>query len=309
MTEPSSSHGPHTRILARTGSQLNALLDAGLAAGLHIVATPIGNLGDISLRAIAALAAADVLLCEDTRRARKLLSHYGIQRELMVYEEHTAQRVRPQVLSHLEAGNSVALISDAGTPLISDPGFKLVRAAIAAKIPVFTAPGPVAAVAALSVSGLPSDCFVFAGFLPAKRAARRQRLADLSVLHASLVFYESPARLTATLADLAGVLPRRDVAIMRELTKRFETHYRGTAEDLKARFDEQPPKGEVVLIVGPPLPTDVSDDVILQQLEVAMRSMSAKDAVGRVADVLKVQRKRVYDLMVAQKNSHERDDG
>jgi 16S rRNA (cytidine1402-2'-O)-methyltransferase len=287
---------------ARAANQVDALLDQRLPPGLHIVATPIGNLGDISLRALAALASADRLLCEDTRRARKLLSHYGIRRELRVYEEHSAERMRPQVLDWLRAGESVALISDAGTPLISDPGFKLVREAAEAGLPVFAVPGPVAAVAALTVSGLPTDSFFFAGFLPSKAAARRQRLSELAEVAATLVFYESPARLMAVLRDVADTLGERAVVIARELTKRFETHYRGTAETLLAELEGQTLKGEIVVLVEPPTAQDeVSDELIMQQVERAMQSMSPRDAVRWVADVLNVQRKRVYDLMVAKR--------
>ncbi len=305
MSANEDSAARDARIGNRAASQLDALLDQRLPPGLHIVATPIGNLGDISLRALAALASADRLLCEDTRRARKLLSHYGIRRELRVYEEHSAERMRPQVLEWLRAGESVALISDAGTPLISDPGFKLVREAVAAGLPVFTVPGPVAAVAALTVSGLPTDSFFFAGFLPSKAAARRQRLSELAEVGATLVFYESPARLMAVLRDVADTLGERAVVIARELTKRFETHYRGTAEKLLAELEGQTLKGEIVVLVEPATAQgEVSDELIMQQVERAMLSMSPRDAVRWVADVLKVQRKRVYDLMVAQGKNH-----
>jgi len=301
MTDSEDGADGGTRLAGRAVSQLDALLRQGLAPGLHIVATPIGNLGDISLRALAALASADHLLCEDTRRARKLLSHYGISRSLRVYEEHNAERVRPQVRTWLQAGHSVALISDAGTPLISDPGFKLVREAVADDVPVFTVPGPVAAVAALTVSGLPSDSFFFAGFLPTKSTARRRRLNELACIDATLIFYESPSRLLALIEDIADMLGERSVTVVRELTKRFETHYRGTATTLVTQLDGQDLKGEVVLLVGPPTQAEVSDALIMQQVEEAMQTMSPRDAVRAVADVLNVQRKRVYDLMVAQR--------
>jgi len=301
MTDSEDGADGGTRLAGRAVSQLDALLRQGLAPGLHIVATPIGNLGDISLRALAALASADHLLCEDTRRARKLLSHYGISRSLRVYEEHNAERVRPQVRTWLQAGHSVALISDAGTPLISDPGFKLVREAVADDVPVFTVPGPVAAVAALTVSGLPSDSFFFAGFLPTKSTARRRRLNELACIDATLIFYESPSRLLALIEDIADMLGERSVTVVRELTKRFETHYRGTAKTLVTQLDGQDLKGEVVLLVGPPTQAEVSDALIMQQVEEAMQTMSPRDAVRAVADVLNVQRKRVYDLMVAQR--------
>jgi 16S rRNA (cytidine1402-2'-O)-methyltransferase len=306
MNPDQDSADRHARIVTSAASQLDALLQQGLSPGLHIVATPIGNLGDISLRALAAVSCADRLLCEDTRRARRLLSHYGIRRELQVYEDHSAERVRPRVLDWLRAGESVALISDAGTPLISDPGFKLVREAVEAGLPVFALPGPVAAVAALSVSGLPTDSFLFAGFLPSKAAARRQRLSDLADIDASLVFYESPARLMAVLRDISDLLGERTVVIAREMTKRFETHYRGLPEMLLAQLGGVTLKGEVVMLVAPPAArTQVSDELILQQVELAMQWMSSRDAVREVADVLKVQRKRVYELMVAKRKDHQ----
>jgi len=293
------------RIGARAVAQLESLLLQGLAAGLHVVATPIGNLGDISLRAMAALACADVVLCEDTRRARKLLTHFGISRDVQVYEEHSAQRVRPHVLAKLRDGKSVALISDAGTPLISDPGFKLVREAIETGIPVFPVPGPVAAVAALSVSGLATDNFYFAGFLPSKSAARKQRLSELSAIDATLILYESPARLVAVVRDIAEVLGPRRLAIMREMTKRFETHYHGTAEELLDVLDGQQLKGEIVLVVAPAHHEGVSDEMILQHLDEAISTMTARDAVKWVADMLNIQRKRVYGLMVGRYKKNE----
>jgi len=306
MSDHDEDDARHARIAGRAASQLEAALQQGLAPGLHIVATPIGHLADISLRAIAAMASADRLLCEDTRRARKLLSHYGIRRDLKVYEEHRAERMRPEVLDWLRAGQSVALISDAGTPLISDPGFKLVREAVAADIPVFTVPGPVAAVAALTVSGLPSDSFFFAGFLPSKAAGRRQRLNELASIDATLIFYESATRLMAALHDVADVLGDREVSIVRELTKRFETHYGGTAKALLGELDGQALKGEIVILVEPPVRSEVSDALILQQLERSMTTMSPRDAVRSVADMLKVQRKRVYEIMISYQNEHER---
>jgi len=306
MNRDQDSADRNPRIVSAAASQLDALLHQGLSPGLHIVATPIGNLGDITLRALAALSSADRLLCEDTRRARKLLSHYGIRRELQVYEDHSAERVRPRVLDWLRAGESVALISDAGTPLISDPGFKLVREAVDAGLPVFVLPGPVAAVAALSVSGLPTDSFLFAGFLPSKAAARRQRLSGLADIDASLVFYESPARLTAVLRDISELLGERNVVIAREVTKRFETHYRGLPEALLVQLEGVTLKGEVVVLVAPPLArAQVSDELILQQVELAMQWMSARDAVKEVADMLSVQRKRVYELMVSKRTDHQ----
>jgi len=286
------------RMSARVDAQLRKASDEGLAPGLYLVATPIGNLGDISLRAIVALACANAVFCEDTRRARKLLSHFGIAREVQVYEEHSAERVRPRIMEILRGGQSVALISDAGTPLISDPGFKLVRAAVQEGITVFAVPGPVAAVAALTVSGLPSDRFLFAGFLPPKTAARRERLSALASVDASLILYESAGRLPALLGDIEAVLGQRDVAVLREMTKRFEEHLRGTAAAVRSEVSDRSLKGEVAVVVGPPADVIVSDDLIAQRLDAAMASMSPRDAVKMVAEVLGVQRKRVYDVMV-----------
>ena len=300
MSDHNQDGGPHgdTRVAQRVAGQLEPLLSQGLAPGLHIIATPIGNLGDITLRALAALASADRVLCEDTRRARKLLSHYGISRELGVYEEHRAERIRPRVLGWLRAGESVGLISDAGTPLISDPGFKLVRDALAEDIPVFTAPGPVAAIAALTISGLPTDSFFFAGFLPAKSAGRKKRLSELAAIEATLIFYESPSRVTAVLSDISEMLGERTVAIMREVTKRFETRYQGTARALCQEFEGKGLKGELVLMVEAPAGSEITDAMIVRHVEQAMQTMSPRDAVRWVADVLDVQRKRVYNLMV-----------
>ena len=299
MSDDNEAPGRRSRVAERSAGQIEALLAHGLTPGLHIVATPIGNLGDISLRALAALVCADMLLCEDTRRARTLLMHFGIRRDVQVYEDHSAERVRPGILAKLDAGGTVALISDAGTPLISDPGFKLVREAVAAGVPVHTAPGPVAAVAALTLSGLPSDSFFFAGFLPPKSAARRQRLAETAPIDSTLIFYESTTRVAAALKDMASALGARPAVVIREMTKRFETHYRGTLEELHTELAGQQLKGEIVIVVGPPEAQAVSDEVIKRQLELGMQTMTPKDAVDWVANVLQIQRKRVYGLMIA----------
>ncbi len=298
---PSSDTGAKPdaeRIAARVDAQLRKAIEERLAPGLYLVATPIGNLGDISLRAIVALASADVVFCEDTRRARKLLSHFGVARDVQVYEEHNAERVRPRVMEALRGGQSVALISDAGTPLISDPGFKLVRAAAEERISVFAVPGPVAAIAALTVSGLPSDRFLFTGFLPSKSTARRARLGELSCVEASLILYESAGRLSALLEDVEAMLGQRDVAVLREMTKRFEEHLRGTVSQVRSQISDRSLKGEVVVVVGPPADVLVSDERIAQRLDAAMASMSPRDAVQMVAESLGIQRKRVYDVMV-----------
>ncbi|MGC1108820.1 MAG: 16S rRNA (cytidine(1402)-2'-O)-methyltransferase, partial [Methylovirgula sp.] len=203
-----------------------------LAPGLHVVATPIGNLADISLRALATLAAADAVVAEDTRVTKTLLAHYGIATPLAAYHEHNAEVMRPHLLARLAAGAALALVSDAGTPLISDPGYKLVAEALAQGLPVSSVPGASAVLTALVVAGLPTDRFFFEGFLPPKSTARRQRIAELSAIPGTLVFFESPRRVAETLADLAAVLGPRDAALARELTKVFETVRRGKLPDL-----------------------------------------------------------------------------
>ncbi len=216
------SDRPPPALAERAAAELARLLGKPLAPGLYIVATPIGNLGDITLRALATLAAADVVYCEDTRHSRTLITHFGLEAKLRPYHEHNAEHERPRILERLAAGERVALISDAGTPLISDPGYKLARAAIAAGHSVVALPGPCAAIAALAVAGLPTDCFLFAGFLPARSGQRRTRLKELRDVPATLVFYEAPTRVAEALGDMLAVLGDRACAIARELTKLHE---------------------------------------------------------------------------------------
>jgi 16S rRNA (cytidine1402-2'-O)-methyltransferase len=247
------------------------------------VATPIGNLGDLSPRALTALRTADLLLCEDTRVSAKLFRRYGVDRALLAYHEHNAARVRPQILARLRAGAAVALIADAGTPLISDPGYKLVRAAIAAGIEVYTIPGPSAAIAALTVSGLPTDRFLVAGFLPPRQAARRRALEELGRVPATLVLFESPRRLAATLAAAAAALGSREAAVARELTKRFEEVRRGALPELAAHYAEAgPPRGEVVLVIGPP-PAEAAEAVTGEDLDAALEAALARMAPAAAA--------------------------
>ncbi len=224
-----------------------------LQPALYLVATPIGNLGDITLRALETLAAADVLACEDTRVTRILLDRYGIRQRPMPYHEHNAAEAGPRLIAALAAGRSVALVSDAGTPLVSDPGFRLVEQALAAGIRVVPVPGPSAVLAALTASGLPSDTFLFAGFLPVKDGQRRTRLEALRVVPATLIFFESPRRLADSLASMADVLGARPAAVGRELTKAFEQMRFGTLAELAAAYAAaETPKGEIVVCVGPP---------------------------------------------------------
>ena len=224
-----------------------------LAAALYLVATPIGNLGDITLRALETLAGADVLACEDTRVTRVLLDRYGIRQRPYAYHEHNAGDAGPKLIAALEQGRSVALVSDAGTPLVSDPGFRLVEQALAAGIRVVPIPGPSAVLAALTASGLPSDAFLFAGFLPVKDGQRKTRLTQVAAVPATLIFFESPRRLADTLVAMAEVLGDRPAAIGRELTKTFEEMRTGTLAALAAHYADAPtPKGEIVICVGPP---------------------------------------------------------
>ena len=280
--EPSEPRGPSKR--------------PKIAPGLYLVATPIGNLRDISLRALDVLAAADLIACEDSRVTRKLMTAYDLSGPLVSYHEHNAAKVRPRLIEALQNGQSVALVSDAGTPLISDPGFKLVRAARQAGLPVTGVPGASASLTALSLSGLPSDRFLFAGFLPVKSGARRKALAELGEFAATLVFFESPRRLAATLADMVQVFGDRPAALARELTKRFEEVRHGTLGELAAGIAaEGPPKGEVTLVVAGAAPAAKSDASELDsQLVAALKGASLRDAVGRVVAATGLPRSRVY---------------
>ena len=263
--------------------------------GLHIVATPIGNLADISLRALAVLARADHILCEDTRHSQKLLTAYGIRGRLSAYHDHNAAGQRPKVLDWLEGGASVALISDAGTPLIADPGYKLVRAALEAGHKVHAVPGPSAAIAALSVSGLATDAFHFAGFLPPKQAARRRRLEELAAVPATLVLYETPQRLAQMLDDAGAVMAGREIVIAREITKRFEEVVRGVLP-LGPASDAEEIKGEIVLLIGPPEDSEPAEGDVREALLAALQRLSLRDAVDEVTRTLRVPRRTVYAL-------------
>jgi len=291
----------NARTVARASEALAERLDRPLAAGLYLVATPIGNLGDISLRALAVLARAPLIAAEDTRHSRKLLAHYNISAELTPYHEHNAARQRPKLLARIEAGYAVALISDAGTPLVSDPGYKLVREALDAGLMVTSIPGPSAVLTALTSAGLPTDSFLFGGFLPAKSGPRRTRLAALKDAPATLVFFETAPRLANSLADMSAVLGPRQAVIARELTKLHETLHRGTLDGLAAGIEQQPVKGEVAVVVAPPHAeeTPVDDARLIADLEAALRSMSLRDAVRTVTEAHGVRRARVYELGLA----------
>lgn len=265
--------------------------------GLHLVATPIGNLADISLRALHLLAKADLVLCEDTRVTRRLLDRYRLAPNLLSYHEHNAAQRRPHVLERLEQGEAIALVSDAGTPLVSDPGYRLAVAAIAAGHPVHAVPGASAVLAGLAVSGQPTDRFWFEGFLPPRAAARQRRIAELAGVAATLVLFESPRRLAAALADLAAGLGHRDAAVARELTKRFETVYRAPLPDLARQFaGEQPPKGEIVIVVAPPAPGafDADEADIDRRLAELIPRLGTREAAGLMAEETGLKRRTLY---------------
>ncbi|HVC51451.1 MAG TPA: 16S rRNA (cytidine(1402)-2'-O)-methyltransferase [Stellaceae bacterium] len=278
--------------------------DQPVAPGLHLVATPIGNLGDITLRALSVLRQADRILCEDTRMTGRLLARYGIATSTEPYHDHNADRVRPAVLARLRRGERVALVSDAGTPLVSDPGYRLVRDALAEGLAVTAAPGPSAAITALILSGLPPDVFLFAGFLPPRQAARRRALAAWRGLDATLVLFEGPSRLAATLADMAEVLGDRAAAVARELTKLHEEIRRGRLSELAEHYhDAGRPRGEVVVVVGPPpaggaaeIPDDAAIDRLLGD---ALARLSLRDAAVEVAEATGLPRREVYRRALA----------
>lgn len=251
-----------------------------LPAALYLVATPIGNLGDMTLRALETLAAADVLACEDTRVTRTLLTRYGISRRTTAYHEHNADEAGPRLIDAIAQGRSVALVSDAGTPLVSDPGFRLVTAAIEAGLPVVPIPGASAVLAALAASGLPTDAFFFAGFLPAKDGQRRTRLAELAAVPATLVFFESPHRLSASLAMMAETLGARDAAVCRELTKRFEEVRRGSLEELAHHYEAGEARGEIVICVAPPL---AAEPPLAETLDALLRELASTMSVSKAA--------------------------
>ncbi len=262
-----------------------------------MVATPIGNLRDISLRALDVLRGADRIACEDTRVTAKLLSRYAITTRTTAYNDHNAQRVLPDLIQRLKDGESLALVSDAGTPLISDPGYRLVTAAREADIPVHAIPGASALLAALASAGLPTDAFFFAGFLPPKQAARMRRLGKLAAVPGTLVFYETGPRLAESLADMAEVLGPRSAAIARELTKLHEEVLRGTLVHLTNERANAPPlRGEIVVIVGPPVEEDADDDTVRAELRNALENMSVRDAASEVAAQTGRARREVYRM-------------
>ena len=264
-----------------------------LSPGLYIVATPIGNLGDITLRAVNVLRRCDGVACEDTRVTGKLMKHLGLSKPLWRYDDHSEHRDRERLVNSMR-DRAVALVSDAGTPLVSDPGYRLVNDCRAEGIPVTVIPGPCAAIAGLTLSGLPNDRFLFAGFLPSKEKARRDALTDLSGIDATLVFYETAPRLLKALAAIGDALPEREIAVARELTKLHEELRRGLAPGLIAWFEKHPPKGEIVLLIGPPVETHSSDADIEALLWEALDTLKPSQAAAQVAKVTGEDRKALY---------------
>ncbi len=274
-----------------------------LAGGLYLVSTPIGNARDISLRALDILAGADLLAAEDTRHTRKLLEIHGVRRDhrrILPYHDHNGAAQRPRLLAALAEGRSVALVSDAGTPLVADPGYRLVAEAVAAGHAVTAAPGASALLAALAIAGLPTDRFLFAGFLPPRTAARRRALTELAPVPATLVVYESPRRLAGCLADMAGTLGDRPAAVCRELTKRFEDVRRGPLSELAEHYAASAePKGEIVIVLGGPLEAPAADGDVERALVAALATLSVKDAAAEVATRFGLPRREVYARALA----------
>ena len=273
-----------------------------LPAGLYIVATPIGNLGDITVRAADVLARCDAIACEDTRVTRKLIQHLGLAKPLWRYDDHASDEDRARLLETMQ-GEAVALVSDAGTPLVSDPGYRLVRDARATGVPVTSLPGPSAPIVALTLAGLPSDRFLFAGFLPPKDKARRDTLAELAGVRATLVFFETAPRLAKSLAAIAEALPGRQVAVARELTKLHEECRTGSAGELIAHYAAHPPRGEIVLLVGPPVEQAAdaghADTLLLE----ALMTEKPSQAAALVAKATGLDRKQLYARAVEMKAS------
>jgi len=275
-------------------------MDQHLAPGLYIVATPIGNLGDITFRAVEVLKNVSAVACEDTRITGRLLHHLGIKQRLIRYDDHADASARDGLLA-LMAGEPVALVSDAGTPLISDPGYRLVRAARERGIAVTSLPGPSAAILGITLSGLPSDRFLFAGFLPPKEKGRGDVLLELATIPATLIFYETAPRLGDALASIAIHLPGREVAVGRELTKLYEECRSGTPEELAEHYAAHPPRGEIVLMIGPPgvVETSMADAEALLRVELATAKPS--QAAGAVAKRTGLDRKALYALALTLK--------
>ena len=274
-----------------------------LAPGLYVVATPIGNLGDMTLRALATLAAAETVLCEDTRTSAKLMERFAIKTRLSPYHEHNAQKARPHILEKLQQGATFALISDAGMPLVSDPGYRLVKEAVELGIPVTACPGPSAVLTGLALSGLPTDRFLFAGFVPQKQGERKRLFEEFAKLKATLIFFESPHRIIETLQDLSTALPGRHVAVTRELTKLHEEVLRGSAAEIASRLEARPSvKGEITLLVGPQEEEDeISEADLDAAITQALVEMPASKAASEVAKRFNLNRSDIYQRILARK--------
>jgi 16S rRNA (cytidine1402-2'-O)-methyltransferase len=275
-----------------------------LAPGLYVTATPIGHLSDVTLRALATMAAVDVLLCEDTRTTAKLLERYGIRTRLMPYHEHNAAKVRPAILKALGEDQAIALVSDAGMPLVSDPGYRLVAECVANAIPVTAIPGASAVLTALALSGLPTDRFAFLGFLPAKSGERKKLLTEFAGVKTTLIVFESPHRIVDALVDLAGVLGNRRIAVTRELTKLHEEVLRGTALEVCGILSARPSvKGEITLVIAPPEQNalQASDAAIESAIDDALKSMPAAKAAADVARHFDLAKKDIYARILARK--------
>lgn len=275
-----------------------------LPGGLYVTATPIGHLGDVTLRALATMAAADILLCEDTRTTAKLLERYGIRTKLMAYHEHNAAKVRPAILRSLGEGQAIALVSDAGMPLVSDPGYRLVADCVAEGLPVTAVPGASAVLTALALSGLPTDRFMFLGFLPAKSGERRKLLNEFVALKTTLIAFESPHRIADALLDVAQVLGSRRVAVSRELTKLHEEVLRGTAMEVHGVLSTRPSvKGEITLVIAPSEQNTVqaSEADIESAIDAALQSMPSAKAAADVAKRFDLSKKDIYARILARK--------
>lgn len=272
--------------------------------GLYLVSTPIGNLGDISDRAVKTLKSADIVACEDTRVTAKLFSLLGISAPLTPYHEHNADKVRPALMKRLKNGETVALVSDAGTPLVNDPGYRLVQDCIAENVYVTAVPGASAVLTALQLSGLPCHRFLFSGFLPVKSAARKKELKELSTVNSTLIFYEAPQRIEETLDDMLDVLGDRRIAVARELTKRFEETLRASLSQVIANYRKNGvPKGEFVLVVAPPDKEEkIGEEKLKEILVSALQKMSLKDAVAQTVKMTGLNKKQVYETALALKN-------
>ena len=267
--------------------------EQALTPGLYLVATPIGNLGDITVRALDVLRRCDGVACEDTRVTGKLLKHFGISKPLWRYDDHSEHRDRSRLVESMRS-KAVALVSDAGTPMISDPGYRLVNDCRQEGIPVTSLPGACAAVVGLTLSGLPNDRFLFAGFLPAKDKARREALEEVAAINATLIFYETGPRLLKSLDAIRVYLPHRELAVARELTKLHEECRRGLADGLIAYYEANPPKGEIVLLIGPPIEEHASEEEAESLLRKAMSTMKASQAAAHVAKATGLDRKALY---------------